>query len=550
VVEVVAVAFAHPALDVQERALTIAERHVGRCDDGVRAALARAAAGLGADLAVRAEKVFGPSDAATALPEPLHTSPSRRPMPQPITSPAELAAELAVVLTQTPDPVAWERTLDALIRLAATDRPALRAALVPLLDRLERQLAFTVPTTELCVVLERVLTIFTGESKGKIWRWYADRIRDLSTPDRVAAALAGGYPPPHLMMVWRLTEIAERLDRDPVPFLVSTPTEVTGHIDPRVLIERIATAQAQGSHPWPVDLAQALLRLPRSVPADVVGEARSLDSSAGRILGVWLATGGPVHPVAEVYFTPWRPLFDGHSRQNTERAEHLVVRIAPPAPIPHPVFDPMLRYDPGFYSRRTTLGSQRLWSAVLPSHREVVAANLLPSITIGSYSWPRTSFGPILTALADCSGPCGPATWHLLGAVLGSARDDERVAAVDAALALNGTGDLDGQAFGAAIGRLVDDGYIKLTRVVTALTDLAAAAADRAVWHTVAALLGEVLPHQKPPTGTADLLALAARLAGPGQAGPPIAGLTEVAARTGSSRLVTEARRLTRILAG
>ena len=290
------------------------------------------------------------------------------------------------------------------------------------------------------------------------------------------------------------------------------------------------------------------MRLPRLVPADVVDAARSLDSPTGRTLTDWLLTGGPADPVAEVDAVPWRSRWR-EKRPDTEPAQYPVVRLVGPAPTQQPVIDRMLRYDPADYDPWKLVGSQPLWPAALPSHREVVAAHLLPETTVG-LGYGRTPHGSVLPALADCAGPCGPATWYLIGAALGSAHEDDRVAAVDAALTLNATGDLDGHAFGLIIGQLVNGRNTKLTRVTAALTDLAGAADGPAVWHTVAALLSAVLPNQKPPAGTPDLLALAAGIASPGTTNAPITGLAEVAARSGSSRLVTESRRLTRILSG
>ncbi|GAA2626077.1 hypothetical protein GCM10010399_66910 [Dactylosporangium fulvum] len=65
------------------------------------------------------------------------------------------------------------------------------------------------------------------------------------------------------------------------------------------------------------------------------------------------------------------------------------------------------------------------------------------------------------------------------------------------------------------------------------------------LWAVAVGALSALLAATPPLAGTPDLLALAAQTAGAGAAVP---GLAEVAARPGSSRLVTEARRLTRVL--
>jgi hypothetical protein len=91
---------------------------------------------------------------------------------------------------------------------------------------------------------------------------------------------------------------------------------------------------------------------------------------------------------------------------------------------------------------------------------------------------------------------------------------------------------------------------VKLTRITPALTELAEAGATGTTWAAVCALLGIILPTPKPPPGTPDLLALASRVAPASAARGGIAGLPEVAARSGTSRLATEARRLSRVLDG
>jgi hypothetical protein len=351
------------------------------------------------------------------------------------------------------------------------------------------------------------------------------------------------------MLVWRLTEIHDCLDRAPVPSLVATPTMATGHIDPLTLVGRLATAEAQGWRPWPVDLAQALLRLPRNIPAEAVPAALRLASPEGRLLADWLTTGGPSDPVTEIVTVPWRPRWPWHAQRAGTPIERLVARLFPSNVTHGPVVDPMLGYDPAETHWQTNL-SQPLWSAVLPSHREVVAANLLPDIATGPAFGGRNEAALALPAVAECTGQCGEAIALALAYALGSARSEDRVAALDAALTLNSTGDLDGAQLGTFLGTLVTNRNVKLTRITPALAALAEAGATGTTWAAVCALLGIILPTPKPPPGTPDLLALASRVAPASAARGGIAGLPEVAARSGTSRLATEARRLSRVLDG
>jgi len=83
---------------------------------------------------------------------------------------------------------------------------------------------------------------------------------------------------------------------------------------------------------------------------------------------------------------------------------------------------------------------------------------------------------------------------------------------------------------------------------VRGLREVARAGAQQAVWAIAAQLLPTLLRQATVRPGTPDLLALAAAAAGPAGARTAPAGLAEVAARGGTSRLVTEANRLVRAL--
>jgi hypothetical protein len=90
---------------------------------------------------------------------------------------------------------------------------------------------------------------------------------------------------------------------------------------------------------------------------------------------------------------------------------------------------------------------------------------------------------------------------------------------------------------------------VKVNRAVQPLRDAAAAGAARVVFRLLAAALPALLAAADPPRGTPDLLTLAAETAAAAGGPVEVAGLREVAARRGSSRLVKEARRLAGALA-
>ncbi|MFC7757773.1 hypothetical protein ACFQY4_06745 [Catellatospora bangladeshensis] len=120
---------------------------------------------------------------------------------------------------------------------------------------------------------------------------------------------------------------------------------------------------------------------------------------------------------------------------------------------------------------------------------------------------------------------------------------------MDGLLGLAATGDLDGAVLGRELGELAAAGVLKVNRVASALDDAAAAGAVSAVWQTAAAALVPLSGLDKARSGTADLMAVAARCArASGASGLP-PELAAVAARGGSSRLVAAARELQAALA-
>jgi Family of unknown function (DUF6493) len=203
------------------------------------------------------------------------------------------------------------------------------------------------------------------------------------------------------------------------------------------------------------------------------------------------------------------------------------------------------RWEPGHLDRW-----RHCWPALLPSHRDVVAAHLLPSLADRSAG--SRGAGQVLPALAEADGPVGPGLTLALAYGLGARDPQDRAAAVDALLVLAGRRQLEGAALGAELAALASLGQLQLGRAVPALRDAARAGAPAEVWAiTSAAIPGLVPPAvQRPPRGAPDLLALAAEAAGVAGGGPPIPELAAITGRGGSSRLLTESRRLQRLLAG
>jgi hypothetical protein len=188
-----------------------------------------------------------------------------------------------------------------------------------------------------------------------------------------------------------------------------------------------------------------------------------------------------------------------------------------------------------------------LWPAVLPGYRGLVAAHALPDVA-GSADMGLRHGTAVLPLLAECTGDGSVALDVALAYGLGARHDADRIAALDALLMLAGAGSLDASAVGWHIGALGANGLLTLTRVIGPLRDAAAAGARLTTWRMLAAALPALVALPTPPRGTPDLLTLAAETATATAVRIDIAGLTDVATRSASSRLVVEARRLAKAL--
>ncbi|NLU76241.1 hypothetical protein HCC61_26980 [Streptomyces sp. HNM0575] len=532
VARVVATAFTQEAADLQQRALTLAIKHATA---DAHSELADAASALPADLRARACEAFG----STAAAEPAASAPPAwepPPPPDAIASPGELAEELAALFAGSSfavDPVALERVLAALVAFAAEDRTAVHAALAPVVkrygispgldqepqDRWPRGFNMVAPIAGAAIVPARM-------PEGVEQRWKPARRQ--FTPGRI-----GTGPQPVLGL--RLFEIALGLDHAPRPLLMAAPTTATGLIDPAELLARVARAAREDWEPWPYDFELALLRLPREADSGIAAGARRLGTAAGGRLAEWIETGGLPTPESRREQQAFSEMFTEHRRTRMvlTASPHATSIAADLTNLPAP-------------RRWNAYGSIWLpcWPAMLPAHREIAAAHLLPEIA--PLSATGRGLGHLLPLLAEADGPAGPAMTLVSAYGLAAREQADRVCAVDALLTLAARGGFDW----AALGREIGDHGLPLNRIVPALHDLARAGAWRQVWEVIAAALPRALPPavERAPQRLADLVALGVEVAGVVRPGETIPELRSVTARGGSSRLGTEARRLLAVL--
>jgi hypothetical protein len=537
----IAAAFDHPALDIQERALTLIERHGARLDPSTAAELADAATGLAGDLPARAAALFG-----AAAPEihPIPTLPAPPPpaaMPPPITSAAEFAAEV-VALIREESGVRWERVLAGVVALqAAGQAPALAEVLEPVFHRYADTFEHRSWNNRSRIVHlgEALRSVIAPDRHTGAWPRMAAAIRAALDPSQ--AARNSIVPNPEGVLSLRIAELAVDVTRVPVLELLATPTLVNGSLDAETLLHRLRRAEAAGRQPWPIDLEQALLRVPREVDGTVLEQARALTSPAGHAFATWLADGGLPDP--ESIRFEQRSVERDYYHSSTVESRRVMVNLHPARTggVLEKHLTSLERRPKPTYFVYDLIEDDGVLTMVLPHHREVTAAWALPALARLADQDDRGD-ATLLPLLAEGNGPIGPAMTLALAYAFGARHESDRVAGVDAFLTLAAKEEPFTAAMGAHLGDLCADGTVKLNRVVLALTDAHRAGGSAAVWEVLATAVPLLLP--RAPRGLPDLLELATQVASTISVKAEIANLPEVAAKPGSSRLVREAKRL------
>ncbi|MGW2148626.1 hypothetical protein ACWCOT_30295 [Nonomuraea bangladeshensis] len=354
----------------------------------------------------------------------------------------------------------------------------------------------------------------------------------LPPPDEVA--------PPHLFLLRRLDEIHRALRAGTLPpVLLATPTLTTGHLDPAVLVERLAECAAVDAAPLPADLAQALLRLPRGRHPEAAGQAARIGSPAAATAARWLAEGGLRDPETHVRWSyldgATDRLFDEH--EPAERPYQIRLR-------------PVLRAEPtGLEALDELLTTRTRWSwfrsrgllswwpSLLPSHREIVAADYLPDVLHPGVAarWVRN--------LADADGPAGEAMALVLACQV--ARAEPEAAALLVRMAARG--DLPAEEVGAQVALLLRrTPHYQQRPIVGVLADAARQGAYEAVWRLLTRLLPALLPApgERARVEHTEAVTLAADVAAWAGARGPIPEVSAYATAGGRSRFARACARL------
>ncbi|MFD0523903.1 hypothetical protein [Paractinoplanes durhamensis] len=309
-------------------------------------------------------------------------------MPAPFGSVAELVADFADRLPQPLEAISLERILAGLVAFAQSDRDELIAAITPLADS-------------------------APPPFGLLLRALA---RPGHRPDRLPAE---PLPPPAAMVPARIRELAYQLATNVPPALLATPATVDGQVSPVRVLFRLIAAERDNWQPGPYDLAQALLRLPTTVDTAVITAADRLVSPAGRQFATWLHAGGLPGNRHDHH----RPTSASNRRPATG-ADHPVRRPPrtrpgrrPPLlhdPTPAATVDTIIRdllTPPVLEAAEAIPPDMGCWTMVLPHHRDLIAAHVLPFLTGRSAATARPESSP-----PPASAPHTSSTARVLGA--------------------------------------------------------------------------------------------------------------------------------------
>ncbi|GAA3836583.1 DUF6493 family protein [Streptomyces coacervatus] len=552
---VVAQAFRHEDSDVQERALKLVERHLKKVKGTeVPAELALAAEELIPGLQARAAHTLGNvprTEPPVTYEEILPPAPQpARLTPAPVSA-TEVAEEVGAAMESEPGVAGFERALDGLVRHAYQDRDALLEALAPVLARRwwnEPENGYRTETrfgrTDFAVSdADDGLDLLLATLRGRVHlgTLHAFVQHGSTARECVHSPLARAFEA-------RLWEVAHRMQTDPLPFLLSTPTWSTGLLEPDELVDRLDEYRRLGARVAAADFAQALLRVrreDRAAAAQAARRAAALGTREGSRLARWLTHQGPGLPADRRRTAGERILLE--CGELPELQEDFPVEF-------RPLGRPVSVYRERWHCYHWSDDIRQHWLALLPERRELVALRMLRDLSSVAVDDDRGAAG-CLPQLAESGGAAGEAVHLCLAYGLGARHPEDRLAAVDALLTLAARGQLDAARLGADLGQLVRRGAVKPLRLAESARTAAATGANATIWgmlrHTLPVLLAELATNDSGASarGLGDLLAVAAECAERSGARGELPHLAQTAQRRGSSRLVSQARRLRSALA-
>ncbi|SEF90638.1 hypothetical protein SAMN05444920_101983 [Nonomuraea solani] len=515
-------AFAADSAELQERAVELAVAHAGGMGEEGRATVREAIELLPPHLGHQAATVFAGGLVAEA--EPMFLPPPLPPAPERVHElefPAVSIEELDRRLMEHPASwQEWERLVAGFVMLVARDRAAVVAALRPRL-------------------MGGQSWVYRQQSWERIDLWFQGAVHSLTVTTQMSRAWRRVMPArgaaPHRLLIHRAAEILRAAEEGTLPpLLLATPTHSTGHVAAAELVRRMEVIEAAGAKPLAADLQQALLRLPRTPDPEAAARAARLTSPAGEIIASWTC------PDVEIT-VGWSCGRDGEEHDWNDRScDHSVVPVmsAKATPTGLPLVDLMLDV-----SEEGTLAMYHdWWSSMLPSHRDLAAAHLVPYLF--TYYYNATSISPGQARdLARADGPAGSAFAAVLARLLGRRDLPE---AIDVLLEVAARDELPAAEIGRHLALFVAGGEARMIDVITTLDSVAQRGAPAHVWRIAAAALPDLLPApgERPRNGLTGFVKLALATAEWSDARGEIPAVRDLAARKGNSGLLRELRRL------
>ncbi|MBF8192976.1 hypothetical protein ITP53_46360 [Nonomuraea sp. K274] len=549
-------AFACESADVQGRAVRLAIKYAKRFTPVGAQAVRDTIGTLPQELGETLAAVFGGEAAeeergddgfmAVPLPPPVRAVA----FPPPVRTPAELG--------DIPYREGWTATevwLAGIVRLSALDRPGLvkRLARLVRLSALDPASTGTQagivrppgesregPRLDVGWWCERIARLILGEEDG---------IPGLPAPASVSA--------PHLFLLRRWAEVAHGArDGTLPPYLLAEPTEGTGHLEAAEFVARLEGYEAAGVQAMPADLQQALLRLPREIPPEVVARAARFTSDAGREAARWMYS--RPEPVTKAGWSSGgrlNPLMTGQGRPGGMEEYHDDLE---PARGTTPDLLPAIRVEPTGLPLVDDLFAEPAWHRweehgryltwwpyLMPSDREVVAQHLLPHLL---YSWNRPAEvrAAQARALALAGGPVGEGVALIQAYFVADRAWGKPEARAGLVLDMAARGDLAAEELGRQLALLLRRTWFKPGPVLETLESAAVGGAHREVWRVMTGFLPAFLPGagHRAHARHAQALAFALRAARWAGARGAVPCVAEIAARKASNNFVREARRL------
>lgn len=364
-------------------------------------------------------------------------------------------------------------------------------------------------------------------------------------------------PPTAVLARLRFYEIARSLALRRRYPLLSRPTWSNGSIAAEEFIAHMQAMKAAGSEAGEMDLLVALLRCADPDPEQIAA-LRALDSRQAGMAADFFAAGGvsAMHSHWQIVHGEETPNRSSWTRHWLHYDSDEVMATLDPLPALPPLRDIPCSWAMALRPESpSTFSEFRLHednlNGVLPNHGEVLAALNLWGFRKAGHDTDSAGGkeAPLaLPVFLMARGPAGPALHLALLFSLSANAAEARLAGSDGLLELIAQQRYNSGLAAELAAAAVRVGSIKLGRLAKSLAPVVNAGAGRALWPLLSSALSSALTLETIPTGAAELLALAHRLAALlGQRGS-FDALARTAARKGSSKLLVEARRLHALL--